>query len=58
MDYQKLFPDTNSSANIWNMYDGESDEEDSSSNNYTDYSENICFVISKLWIDKIDTYKY
>ena len=51
IDYQKLFPDINSTANICNMSDDESDEEELSSNDYTDYSENICFVISKLWIE-------
>ena len=33
------------------MSDNESDEEESSSNDYTDYSENLCFVISKLWVE-------
>ena len=32
------------------MYEGESDEEDSLSNNYTYYSDNVCFVISNLCI--------
>ena len=32
-----------------NMYDDESDEEESISKNLTLYSENICFVISRLW---------
>ena len=35
------------------MYDDKSDEEESSSNDYTEYSDNISFDISKLWI-KID----
>ena len=30
----------------------ESDEEESSSNDYTHYSENICLVISKLWFER------
>ena len=34
------------------MYDDESDEGESSSNGYTGYSENLCFVISKLWIER------
>ena len=49
--YQKLFPDISSPTNIWNMSDDESDEEDSLSNYYTEYSDHICFVISKLWIE-------
>ena len=48
-DYQRVFPDISSPASIWNMYDVESDEEESISNDFTLYSENICFVISKLW---------
>ena len=40
-DYQILFPDILSPANIWNMSDDESDEEESISNNCTLYSENI-----------------
>ena len=36
--YKKLHPDINSTANIWNMYDDESDEEESLSNDHTDYS--------------------
>ena len=28
IDYQKLFPDISSPANIWNMYDDESNEEE------------------------------
>ena len=34
------------------MSDDESDEEESSSNDFTDYSEILCFVISKLWIEE------
>ena len=34
------------------MSDYESNEEESLSNDYTDYSENVCFVISKLWIER------
>ena len=48
-DYQRVFPDISSPANIWNMSDDESDGEESISNDFTLYSENICFVISKLW---------
>ena len=43
-----VFPDISSLANICNMSDDESDEEESISNNLTMYSENICFVISSL----------
>ena len=48
-----------STANIDNMSDDESDEEDSSSNDYTDYLENIYFVMSNLRIEiekHINTY--
>ena len=48
--YQKLFSDINSTSNIWNMSDDESDEEESSSKYYTDYLENLYFVISKFWV--------
>ena len=34
------------------MYDDESDEEESISNYYTLYYENICFVISSLWNER------
>ena len=37
IDYKKLFPDVNSTANIWNMPEYESDKEDSLSNDHTDY---------------------
>ena len=46
LDYQRVVPEISSPANIWNMSDDESDEEESISNNLTLYSENICFVIS------------
>ena len=49
IDYQKLFPDILSPTNIWNDSDNESDEEDSLSNGYTEYLDNIYFVISNLW---------
>ena len=49
IDYQKIFPYILSPANIWNESDDESDEEESLSNDYTEYSENICFFISKFW---------
>ena len=52
LDYQRVFPDISSSANIWNMSDDESDEEESISNYFTLYSENICFVISSLWNER------
>ena len=41
------------------MSDDESDEEESISNDFTLYSENICFVISSLWNERekhINTY--
>ena len=50
--YQRVFPDILSPANIWNMSDDESDKDESISNNSTLYSENICFVISSLWIER------
>ena len=34
------------------MSDDKSDEDESSSNDYTDYSDDILFVISKLWIER------
>ena len=40
-DYQKLFPDISSPVNIWNDSDDESDKEESISNYYTKYSNNI-----------------
>ena len=42
IDYNKLLPDINSTANICNMSYEKSYEEESSPNDYTDYSENIC----------------
>ena len=50
--YQIVLPDILSPANIWNMSDDESDEEESISNDCTLYSENICFVISSLWNER------
>ena len=50
IDYQELFPDISSTDSIRKMSDDKSDEEQSSSNDYTEYSDYICFVISKLWI--------
>ena len=49
IEYQNLFPDIFSPANIWNMFDDESDEEESISNDCTAYLDNICFVVSNLW---------
>ena len=49
IDYQKLLPDISSPANIWNESDDDCNEEESLSNYYTEYSENICFVVSNLW---------
>ena len=51
IDYQKLFSYIFSPANIWNMSDDKSDEEESL-NDYTNYPENLCFVISKLWTER------
>ena len=45
IDYQELFPEISSSWNVWNKSDDKSDEEESSSNDYTEYSDNICFLI-------------
>ena len=50
--YQKLFPDILSPFNIWNESDDESNEGESTSNYCTVYSDNICFVISKLWNER------
>ena len=52
IDYQRLFQDISSPDNIWNDSDDESDEEESISNDYTLYSENICFVTSNLWNER------
>ena len=52
IDYQKLFPGILSPANIWNESDEKSDEEDSLSNDYFEYSENICFFVSNLWNER------
>ena len=49
IDYQRLFPDISSPANIWNELDDKSDEEESISKYCTLYSDHICFVISILW---------
>ena len=51
-DYHKLFPEILSPGNIWNKSDDESDEEQLISNDCTVYSENICFVVSKLWNER------
>ena len=59
IDYQRLFPDISSPANIWNESDDKSDEEESISNYCTSYSDNICFVISNLCNERekhINTY--
>ena len=37
--YQELFPDLSSSGNIWNIFDAEIDEEESSLNGYTGISD-------------------
>ena len=49
--YQKLFPNINSLENICNISDDKSGEEESSSNYYIQYSENISFVILKYYIE-------
>ena len=41
LDYQRVFPEISSPANICNMSDDKSDEEESISKNLTLYSENI-----------------
>ena len=46
--YQVLLPDISPPSNIWNIYDDEIDEEESSSNDYTGFTDNIFLVISKL----------
>ena len=45
LDYQRVFHEILSPANIWNMSDDESDEEESISND-------ICFFISSLWNER------
>ena len=52
LDYQRVFPDILSPVNKWNISDDESDEEESISNDFTLFSENICFVISNLWNER------
>ena len=48
IDSQRLFPDISSPANVWNDSDDESDEEESISNDFTLYSENIVFCHIKI----------
>ena len=43
IDYQELIPNISSPDNICNIADDKSDEEDSSLNEYTGYTDNICF---------------
>ena len=45
IDCQELFPEILSPANIWNISDYECDEEESSSNYYTGFTDYICLVI-------------
>ena len=52
LDYQRVFPDISSPASIWNMSDDESDEEESISNGFTLYPENICFVVYSFWNER------
>ena len=49
IDYQKLFLDISSPANICNKSDDKSDKEESLPNDCNAYLDNICFFISKLW---------
>ena len=49
LDYQRVFPDTLSPSNIWNIFDDDIYEVESISNDFTLYYEDICFVISILW---------
>ena len=46
--YQKVLSDISSPTNIWNKSDTKSYLEESSSNDYSEYLENICFVILNL----------
>ena len=50
--YQIILPDISSPANIWKESDDKSDEEESISNDYNLYSDNICFVISNFWNER------
>ena len=52
LEYQRFSPDISSPANIWNIYDDESDEEESSSNDYNGFTDNICLIISKFWNER------
>ena len=52
IDYQRVFPDISSPDNIRNMSDDKTDEEESISNDFILYYENIYFVISSLWNEK------
>ena len=52
LDYQRVFPEVSSYANIWITSDDESEEDDPTvppSKDSSLYSENICYVISNLW---------
>ena len=52
IDYQRVFPEVSSFANIWITSDDKSDEEEPTVPTSKDsilYSENICFAISNLW---------
>ena len=52
LHYSRVFPDVSSLANIWNMSDDKSDEEESTSKDSILYYENICFLISSLWNER------
>ena len=51
-DYQRVFPDMLSPANIWNISDDKSDKEESISNYYTLYSGKKWFFISSWWNER------
>ena len=54
IDYQRLFPEILSPANIWNNLYDKSDEYEaiSNENDCNLYSDNISFVIWKLWNER------
>ena len=57
IEYQELFLDISTPANICNMSDDGSDKEEPSSNDYTVYTYNIRYVISKFGL-KERKYQY
>ena len=52
IDYQRVFPDISSLANIWNKSDEKSDKEESKSNDCATYSDNICFSYKSCVIEE------